>query len=243
MNSQFSEMSAILYLIPVTLGDSPVRDVIPDLPLEILSQLKHFVVEDLRSARRYLRKAGIKTDFNDLQFYLLNEHSQDEDLSEMLTVLQKGDSMGILSEAGVPAVADPGAKLTALAHTHDIRVQPLVGPSSILLALMASGMNGQSFRFLGYLPVKNPQRQNSIRQLEKLALETGETQLFMETPYRNMSLLEDLLKICKEDTLLCIAADISLNTEYTKTKTIREWRRTPPDIHKRPAVFSVNRKQ
>jgi len=234
-------VSTVLYLIPVTLGDSPVRNVIPDLPLDIILQLEHFVVEDLRSARRYLRKAGLKTNFDAIRFYLLNEHSGNEDLDDMLAVLLDGHSMGILSEAGVPAVADPGAKLVKMAHRHGIQVCPLVGPSSILLALMASGMNGQAFRFHGYLPVKNPQRQKSIRQLERNALENGESQIFMETPYRNMNLMKDILNSCRENTLLCVAADISLNTEFIKTKAVREWRLEVPDLHKRPAVFLLNR--
>lgn len=234
-------MPAKLYLIPVTLGDSPVENVIPALPVEIINRLEHFVVEDLRSARRYLRKAGLKAVFDDLHFYLLNEHSGDAEPDEMLAVLLEGNSMGILSEAGVPAVADPGARLVALAHRHRVQVIPLVGPSSILLALMASGMNGQSFRFHGYLPVKKPQRLNRIRQIEKAALESGETQIFMETPYRNMSLLEDLLNICREDTLLCLAADISLDTEFIKTKAVCDWKKDVPHLHKRPAIFLLNR--
>ncbi|MCK4751127.1 MAG: SAM-dependent methyltransferase [Bacteroidales bacterium] len=234
-------MSAKLYLIPVTLGDSLIENVIPALPLDILNRLDHFVVEDLRSARRYLRKAGMKAEFDNLQFYLLNEHSSEEELEEMLAILRKGESMGILSEAGVPAVADPGSQLVAQAHRLGIQVIPLVGPSSILLALMASGMNGQSFRFHGYLPVKKPQRLNRIRQIEKSAFESGETQIFMETPYRNMSLLDDLLNTCRKDTLLCVAADISLDTEFIKTKAVHEWRKEVPPLHKRPAIFLINR--
>ena len=234
-------MPAELYLIPVTLGDSPVSDVIPGFPLEIINKLEHFVVEDLRSARRYLRKAGYKALFDDTEFYLLNEHSKDEELGEIMEVLAGGNSMGILSEAGVPAVADPGAELVALAHKRGIRVIPLVGPSSILMALMGSGMNGQSFCFNGYLPVKNPQRQNRIRQIERVALESSKTQIFMETPYRNNSLLEDILGCCREDTLLCVAADISLKTEFIKTKAVREWKKDIPNLHKRPAVFLLNR--
>ncbi|HEC44986.1 hypothetical protein LCGC14_2773260 [marine sediment metagenome] len=234
-------MPAELYLIPVTLGDSPVSHVIPGFPLEIINKLEHFVVEDLRSARRYLRKAGYKALFDDTEFYLLNEHSKDEELGEIIEVLAGGNSMGILSEAGVPAVADPGAELVALAHKRGIRVIPLVGPSSILMALMGSGMNGQSFCFHGYLPVKNPQRQNRIRQIERVALESSQTQIFMETPYRNNSLLEDILGCCREDTLLCVAADISLKTEFIKTKAVREWKKDIPNLHKRPAVFLLNR--
>jgi len=234
-------MSAKLYLIPVTLGDSPVEAVIPALPLKIIHDLKHFVVEDLRSARRYLRKAGLKATFDDLHFYLLNEHSKDDELDEILAILRKGESMGILSEAGVPAVADPGSDLVAQAHMLGIQVIPLVGPSSILLALMASGMNGQSFRFHGYLPVKNPQRINRIREIEKYGLESGETQIFMETPYRNMSLLDDLLNTCRKETMLCLATDISLETEFIQTKTVHEWKRKVPPIHKRPTIFLLNR--
>lgn len=233
-------MAAKLYLIPVTLGDSPVGNVIPSMPLEIMNSLDHFVVEDLRSARRYMRKAGFSAPFDDVEFFLLNEHSLEEDLEEMLAVLKAGTSMGILSEAGVPAVADPGAKLVALAQKHRIRVVPLVGPSSILLALMASGMNGQSFCFHGYLPVKNPGRQKEIREIEQKALASGETQIFMETPYRNMSLLEDILKVCKDETLLCLAVDISLETESILTRSIRDWKKNRPDIHKRPGVFLIS---
>lgn len=241
MKIGLKKMSAELYLIPVTLGDSPVENVIPVLPLEIMNKLEHFVVEDIRSARRYLRKAGFKSPFDNIRFYLLNEHSRDEDLDEMLKVLLDGHSAGILSEAGVPAVADPGSQLVDLAHQHNIKVIPLVGPSSILLALMASGMNGQVFRFHGYLPQKNPERGKSIRQIEKSAHESGETQIFMETPYRNMNLLKDILGICREETQLCLAADISLPSEFIKTKAIHEWKKELPELHKRPAIFLLNR--
>ncbi len=233
-------MAGTLYLIPVTLGDSPVQHVIPDYVLELIGRLDHFIVEDLRSARRYLKRAGMEKAIDDLSFYLLNEHTEDRDMEELLTVLTDGHDAGLLSEAGVPAVADPGSELVVLAHQHGIRVVPLAGPSSILMALMASGMNGQSFRFHGYLPVKKPQRVGSLRIMEKIAMETGETQIFMETPYRNMNLLEDITATCKDNTLLCIAADISLANETIKTKTIREWKDKLPDIHKRPAVFLLS---
>ena len=233
-------MAGTLFLIPVTLGDSPVQHVIPAYVLELVDRLDHFIVEDLRSARRYLKKAGITKAIDDLSFYLLNEHTEDQAIEELLAVLTNGNDAGLMSEAGIPAVADPGSGLVALAHRHGIRVVPLAGPSSILMALMASGMNGQSFRFHGYLPVKKPQRLNSLRKIEKIALETGETQVFMETPYRNMSLLEDILNSCRDNTLLCIAADISLDAETIKTRTIREWKGKLPDIHKRPAVFLLS---
>ena len=233
-------MAGTLYLIPVTLGDSPVEHVIPAYVLELLDRLDHFIVEDLRSARRYLKRAGVANTIDDLSFYLLNEHTDDHAMNELLAVLTVCNDAGMLSEAGVPAVADPGSELVALAHRHGIRVIPLAGPSSILMALMASGMNGQSFRFHGYLPVKKPQRLNSLRKIEKIALETGETQIFMETPYRNMSLVGDIVSTCRDHTLLCIAADISLVTETIKTKTVREWKGKLPDIHKRPAVFLLS---
>lgn len=233
-------MAGTLYLIPVTLGDSPVQHVIPAYVLELLDRLDHFIVEDLRSARRYLKRAGVANTIDDLSFYLLNEHTDDHAMNELLAVLTVCNDAGMLSEAGVPAVADPGSELVALAHRHGIRVIPLAGPSSILMALMASGMNGQSFRFHGYLPVKKPQRLNSLRKIEKIALETGETQIFMETPYRNMSLVGDIVSTCRDHTLLCIAADISLVTETIKTKTVREWKGKLPDIHKRPAVFLLS---
>ena len=232
-------MPASLYLIPVTLGETPVPDVIPSRALRILKELRHFAVEDLRTARRYLRKAGVTGDLSPFRFYLLNEHSSPGDVEEMLRVLGDGQSMGILSEAGLPAVADPGADLVAMAHGLGIRVVPLSGPSSIFMALMASGMNGQSFRFHGYLPVKSAGRIGRLRRIEKTARESGETQIFMEAPYRNMQLLEDLLKHCMEETMLCVAADISLDTEFIRTRSIRDWRKEVPSLHKRPAVFLI----
>jgi 16S rRNA (cytidine1402-2'-O)-methyltransferase len=237
------EMFNALYMIPVTLGDAPVDAVIPPGTLNIMNELDHFIVEDLRTARRYLRKAGYKIPFDDVHFFILNEHSSEKDLDEMMEVLINGQSMGMMSEAGAPGIADPGREIVALAHRNGIRVIPLAGPSSILMGLMASGLNGQSFTFHGYLPVKNPDRSKRIRQLERTALETGVTQIFMETPYRNMSLLEDLLKLCGDDTMLGIAADISLTDEFIRTRSVLEWRRSPPSIQKRPAVFLLNRIQ
>jgi 16S rRNA (cytidine1402-2'-O)-methyltransferase len=233
-------MAGTLYLLPVTLGDTPVQRVIPSHVLDRMDRLDHFIVEDLRSARRYLKKAGISKAIDDLSFYLLNEHTDERSLDALLDVLTGGADAGLLSEAGVPAVADPGSSLVAMAHRHNIRVVPLTGPSSILMALMASGMNGQSFCFHGYLPVIKDQRVNSLRKMEKKALETGETQIFMETPYRNMSLLGDIVKTCRDGTRLCIAADISLDSEQIKTRAVREWKNNLPDIHKRPAVFLIS---
>jgi len=230
-------MSGILYLLPVPLGESPPEKVITSYVLGLLNRIDHYAVEDLRSARRYLKKAGIEKSIDDLMFYLLDEHTEEADITPLLDVLKSGEKLGIMSEAGMPAVADPGARLVDLAHRNDIRVVPLVGPSSILMALMASGMNGQNFRFHGYLPIRKPQRINHLKQLEKLVRETGNTQIFMETPYRNMSLLKDILQACHGETLLCIAAEITLPGEFIKTKAVHEWQKKLPDLHKRPAVF------
>ena len=230
-------MCGILYLLPVSLGDSAPDQVIPAQVLNLINTLEHYAVEDLRSARRYLKKAGLVKSMDDLQFYLLNEHSVETDLSVILEALNAGTSIALMSEAGVPAVADPGKDLVDLAHKNDIRVVPLVGPSSILLALMASGMNGQNFCFHGYLPIKKPERIHVLKKIEKQARETGSTQIFMETPYRNMSMVEDILRTCTGESRLCVAADITLPREYIKTKTVDDWRKNPPQIHKRPAVF------
>ena len=230
-------MSGTLYLLPVSLGDSDLDQVIPAYVLELINRIEHYAVEDLRSARRFLKKAGILKSIDDLQFFLLNEHTGDVELSDILVVLNSGKSLALMSEAGVPAVADPGTELVDLAHKNDIHIVPLVGPSSILLALMASGMSGQNFRFHGYLPIKKNQRIHVLKQIDKQARDTGSTQIFMETPYRNMSLIEDVLKACAGETRLCVAAEITLPGEYIKTKTVYEWRNELPQIHKRPAVF------
>jgi len=233
-------MSGTLYLLPVPLGESSLEQVIPHYVLGLLNRIDNYAVEDLRSARRYLKKAGISKALDDLHFYLLNEHTTEADLSPLLEVLKTGDTLGIMSEAGVPAVADPGTRLVDLAHRNDIPVVPLVGPSSILMALMASGMNGQNFRFHGYVPIKKPQRLNFLKQIERQSRETNSTQIFMETPYRNMSLLEDILRACNDETRICVAAEITLPGEMIKTKTVRDWRKEIPDLHKRPSVFLMS---
>jgi len=232
-------MNGTLYLMPVTLGDNPPEEVIPNYVLNFVNRIDHYAVEDLRTARRYLKKAGLGKSLDDLHFYLLNEHSRPEEVSEILAVLNSGADLVLMSEAGVPAVADPGSDLVSLAHENRIRVVPLAGPSSIMLALMASGMNGQDFRFHGYLPVKRPQRINTVKKLENRVRESGSTQIFMETPYRNMGLFEDIVKTCRDDTRLCVAADITLPGEFIKTMYIRDWRKEAPAIHKRPSVFLI----
>ncbi len=230
-------MKGTLYLIPSPLGDTAITDVIPQGTIDILCNLKHFVVEELRTARRYFSKAGLKGNIENLELYLLNEHTQDQEVESYISLLLNGESMGMVSEAGLPAVADPGAKLVALAHRNGINVVPLVGPSSLMLALMASGKNGQSFAFVGYLPIKSDERKASIRELEKTALRTGQSQIIIETPYRNDALLADFLQTCSESTLLTIAANITTEDSFIKTKSVVQWKKEKPLLNKKPCVF------
>lgn len=232
-------MQGKLYLIPTTLGGENYSDVIPQLVADISRSLKHFVVEDVRTARRYLSKLGMPVPIDTLHFELLNEHTSETEVENLLKPIFDGESVGLLSEAGVPAVADPGANLVALAQRKGVQVVPLTGPSSIILALMASGLNGQSFAFVGYLPVKSPDREKRIRQLEQRARDEHQTQLFIEAPYRNNQLLSSLLTTLNAETLLCIAADITLSTEFVVTKRVKEWTKNLPDLHKRPTIFAV----
>lgn len=230
-------MKGTIYLIPSPLGDTNISEVIPSGVTEIVASLKHFVVEDVRTARRYLSKAGQKGKIDSLFFYTLNEHTQDKEVTEYLKIALSGEDLGIISEAGLPAVADPGSKLVELAHKEGIKVRPLSGPSSIFLALMASGMNGQSFAFRGYLPVKTDVRREVIREMERLSDQKGQSQIFIETPYRNNSLLKDLLLVCRRGKLLCIAASITTDQEDIRTMTIEEWSSRTPDLNKKPAIF------
>jgi len=226
-----------LYLIPSPLGESPIADVIPQGTLSVIAELKYFVVEELRSTRRYLSSAGLKGRIDSLEFYLLNEHTTEKEVNSYLSLLMDGNSVGMVSEAGLPAVADPGSTLVALAHRNEIEVVPLVGPSSLMMALMASGKNGQNFSFVGYLPVKSDQRRQKIKELEKIAGKTGQSQIIIETPYRNDALLADLLTVCSESTLLTIASNITMADAYIKTRSIDEWKRGVPSINKKPCVF------
>ena len=228
-----------LYLIPAPLGDeTPIEAVIPTGTLNSLRGIRHFVVEELRTARRYLSKAGIGVPIDSLTFFELNEHTPvTQDISPYLQAAIEGQDVGLLSEAGVPAVADPGARLVLLAHQKNIEVVPLTGPSSLLLALMASGLNGQCFAFAGYLPVKSSERQQQLRMLEKRSAAERQTQLFIEAPYRNDALLADILTTCRPGTLLCIAADITQPCAFIKTMPVSEWKKTTVDIRKRPCIF------
>ena len=241
----------LLYLIPSPIGDVAPAEVIPQSVLELLPRINHFVVEELRTVRRYLSNAGLKGKIDSLNFYLLNEHTPKEQVEKYLQILLCGEDVGLISEAGLPAVADPGAYLVELAQRADIEVVPLVGPSSLMMALMASGLNGQCFAFNGYLPVKEPERTKEIKELERLSAKRGQSQIFIETPYRNERLLADFLQNCAPSTRLTVAADISLPTQFIKTKSIEEWRRVVAKgsvgaadtakggfvIGKRPCVF------
>lgn len=225
-----------LYLIPVTLGGNDVRAVIPDKVIETTKGLRYFVVEDIRSARRYLKLICKGFPLDETRFLELNEHTPDEDMANYLDPALNGSDMGLLSEAGMPAIADPGSKLIALAHRKTISVVPLSGPSSILLALVSSGLNGQEFVFHGYLPVKPADRAAKLKELERNA-GRGYSQIFMEAPYRNNRMLDTILSVCRNDTLLCIAADLTLPTEFIRTMKVSEWKRSRPDLDRRPAVY------
>lgn len=232
---------AKLYLIPTTLGDTTIERVLPPDLTQIISSISVFIVENIRTARRFLKKVNPAIVIDNLTFFELNQHTDKKEISRFLEPIEKGLDIGIISEAGCPAVADPGADVVKLAHTKDIRVVPLVGPSSILMALMASGMSGQNFAFNGYLPIKNPEKAQQIKFLEKRMQTEGQTQLFIEAPYRNMQLLDDLLKNCDPQTMLCVAADITLDTEFILSKPVLYWKTHIPDIQKRPAIFMIGK--
>jgi 16S rRNA (cytidine1402-2'-O)-methyltransferase len=230
----------ILYLIPVTLGDDMVQHVIPDYVLNVARKLEIFVVESEKSARHFLSTIKTLKPVRELNLHLLNEHTDIKYLPDLLAPLLAGKNVGLMSDAGCPAVADPGAQLVQLAHKKGIKVVPMVGPSSILLSLMASGLNGQQFAFLGYLPVEKLQRNQKLKEIEKRSASHKETQLFIETPYRNQAMLDAILQTCHAQTQLCIACDVSLASEMIVTKSIANWKTSPPiDIHKRPCLFLI----
>jgi 16S rRNA (cytidine1402-2'-O)-methyltransferase len=226
-----------LYLIPASLGEGDPENFLPVRNFEIIKNLKIFIVEEIKTARRFLRSAGYEGNFDDIEFYINNEHTGDEDRMEIFQAFESRKDIGLLSEAGVPCIADPGSEIVQYAHEKGIQVIPLVGPSSILLALMASGFNGQNFVFHGYLPAKTNQRKQTIRSIEKDIYRKNQTQIFIEAPYRNRQLFESLIKICSSETKLCIATDITGENEFIKTKSIKKWKQKAPDIHKRPTVF------
>jgi len=227
---------SVLYLTPTPLSENTIEKIFPKYVISIVNGLRQFVVEDIRTARRFISKTGHPGPIESLQFHELNEHTTENEVLSLLPYLLVEDT-GLLSEAGVPCVADPGSKIVRLAHANGITIIPLVGPSSILMALMASGLNGQSFVFVGYLPVKKDERRKRIRELERRSKEENQTQIFIETPYRNMQLLGDILQCCLPETLLTIAKDITGINEFILTKKIKNWMNDFPNLNKIPTVF------
>jgi len=232
-------MNGKLYLIPSPLGDNDPLEVIPVPVLQLLPQIGCFVVEELRTARRYLSKAGLKGHIQELEMHVLNEHTTPGEVESMKELFKDGRDVGLITEAGLPAVADPGSALVDLCHRHSITVVPLVGPSSLMLALMASGLNGQTFAFAGYLPAKTDERKTAIHALEKDSHQHRKTQIFIETPYRNDSMLSDLLHELQPLTRLCIAANITMPDAFIRTMSVREWKKQNLTIGKRPCVFLI----
>lgn len=232
---------AALYLIPVLLGDTSVERVIPEFNKRIVSELKFFIVENIRSARRFMKKCDPDIDIDSLTFYELNKHTNKKDIEGYLAPMKSGNSMGVISEAGCPAIADPGAEVVAIAQKKGYKVVPLVGPSSLLMAIMASGFNGQSFAFHGYLPIDSSKRVSKIKYLEMQSYKDDQTQLFIETPYRNQKLAEDIIENCKPHTQLCIAMNISCDDEWIVTKSVKSWKGNLPDMQKTPTVFLIYR--
>ena len=234
-------MIPALYLIPNLLGETPVEQVLPAYNHEIIMGIRHFIVEDVRTARRFLKQVDRSIDIDQLTFYTLNKHTNPEEVASMLKPLEEGNPMGVISEAGCPAVADPGADVVAIAQRKGLLVIPLVGPSSIILAVMGSGFNGQSFAFNGYLPIEPDDRIKTLKKLEQRAYTENQTQLFIETPYRNSKMMADILKACRPQTHLCIAAGLTTKEEYIRTRTIKEWRGKLPQLDKIPCIFLIYR--
>ena len=231
-------MSPALYLIPVELGDTPQERVLPAYNREVILGIRHFIVEEVRSARRFLKRVDRDINIDDLTFYPMGKHADAARFSEYLRPLEQGEPMGVISEAGCPAVADPGADLVAIAQRRGLQVVPLVGPSSMILAVMASGLNGQSFAFHGYLPIDPAERIKRLKVLELRAQQEHQTQLFIETPYRNQKLFETLCQTLRPQTRICVAAGITTEQEWIRTHTVAEWRHQQlPDLSKTPAIF------
>lgn len=229
-----------LYLIPVTLGDTPIEQVLPAYNKEIICSIRHFIVEEVRTARRFLKQVDRNINIDELTFYPMGKHADAASFSKYLDALRNGEDMGVISEAGCPAVADPGADVVAIAQREGLKVVPLVGPSSILLAVMGSGFNGQSFAFHGYLPIAPTDRAKRLKQLESRSAAEHQTQLFIETPYRNHKIIADILSACNPRTRLCIASGLTTEKEYICSKTVKEWKQVPPhDLNKIPTIFAI----
>lgn len=235
-------MPAALYLIPVTLGETSIEQVLPPYNHEVIMGIRHFVVENIRSARRFLRQTDKAFPIDDCTFFEMGKHADEKQFSQYLQPLREGKPVGVISEAGCPAVADPGADIVRIAQREGLRVVPLVGPNSMIMAVMSSGLGGQSFAFNGYLPVDASDRAKRLKALESRAWTEGQTQLFIETPYRNEKMFQALLSTLRPQTRLCIAAGITTADEYIRTLQISEWKKTKlPDLSKIPAIFLINK--
>jgi 16S rRNA (cytidine1402-2'-O)-methyltransferase len=230
-----------LYLIPTTLGEMNHEEVLPQTIKRSIDFIDHYIVENEKTARKFIKQVHPDKKQPELKLFALNKHTQTNELQDFIKPLLAGHHMGLMSEAGCPGVADPGAAIVKIAHEKGIQVVPLVGPSSILLAIMASGMNGQSFTFNGYLPIDKSEKKQALKGLEKLSLDKNQSQLFIETPFRNNKLLEDILQTLQPNTLLCIACDITLPTEYIKTLSISNWKKQKIDLHNRPTIFIIHK--
>ncbi|GAB6010946.1 SAM-dependent methyltransferase [Viscerimonas tarda] len=232
-------MQASLFLIPVTMGDTSIDSVLPAYNREVILTIKHFIVENIRSARRFLKKTEPSINIDELSFYELNKHTKPEEIETYLLPLANGLNVGVISEAGCPAIADPGADIVAIAQRKNYKVTPLVGPSSIIMSLMASGFNGQSFAFHGYLPIDGGERIKTVKMLEQRIYTENQTQLFIETPYRNRKLMEDLIQNCRPSTKLCVAINITCEDEFIKTLPVKDWAKRLPDMDKKPCIFLI----
>jgi len=230
-----------LYLIPTRLGDNAPLEVLPISIKRIIESVDYYIVENEKTARRFIKKISSNKSQPSLKINILNKFTEQSELPRYLDACLEGKNVGLLSEAGCPGIADPGAEIVKIAHVKDIQVVPLVGPSSILLALMSSGMNGQNFAFNGYLPIEKSERKAALKHLERLSFEKKQTQIFIETPYRNNKMLEDICASLNVHTRICVACDITLPTEYIKTKTVKEWKHTTVDLHKRPSIFIIQK--
>ena len=233
-------MQGKIILVPTSLGDTSLNRIIPLDVLSIIRDIKHFIVENERTARRFLKLVDKSINIDELTFYLMDKHTKDEEFIRYFGPIAKGFDIGVLSEAGCPGIADPGGEVVRIAHTKGIKVMPLVGPSSILLALISSGMNGQNFAFNGYLPIDSGERSKVIKSLEARSKRENQTQIFIETPFRNNKFFEELIKTCMPTTRICVAADITLDSEYIVTQTAQEWKKKVPDLNKRPAIFLIH---
>ncbi len=230
-----------LYLIPTRLGDNPPLEVLPISIKKVIENLDYYIVENEKTARRFIKRVSPNKSQPSLHLQVLNKYTTETERNTFLNDCQEGISIGLVSEAGCPAIADPGADIVRLAHQMDIRVIPLVGPSSILLALMASGMNGQSFTFNGYLPIDKGERKSKLKTLERLSSEHNQAQIFIETPYRNMKMLDDIVTTLQPNTRVCVACDLTLPSEFVKTKIAKDWKQNKEDLHKRPAIFIIQK--